>query len=397
MLPFWLKNSRDERCGGYFDYLAATGEPIDGDKFISAQAQQTATFAWLYNHFDRQPAFLTHARHGGIFLRQFAQDARQTCYAEVDRLGQPISPAVDSLPACSVTMAYAELQRATGEGDWAELAMQTFDALGKQRVANWERQQEIGGFRQVRHLGEAVAFLQTALTMRPLLDAEQANASLETAKQDILHEFLDRRTDTLRELILPGGAFLNTPDGRRQNVGLTFGAISALLDLCAEAESNKTGGGRASNRKLTAQVTAWALRLCEQAWDETAGGLIQYIDQKKQPIVFVGFDQKWHWVQLEAANALAKSYRQTQQPACLTWLQRIHEHSFQHFPDVKYGAWHIALDQTNQPLTSAKVLPAANSALCLRAMAETAKVLAASAEPVVSKRGRPIIPSDAGQ
>ena len=373
IIPFWLKNSWDKRCGGYFDYISASGEVIEGNKFIAAQAQQTAVFAWMCKHTNNQPDYLEHAQHGGLFLCQVAQDDSQNCYAEVDRRGRPLSLALNGVAACHVAMAYATLHYATDETDWAMLATRTFNALCQRRSES--REQQVGKFRQVHHLGEAIAFLQTVLTMRPLLDDERARELAESARHELLHEFLDRRADVLREVVLPGGAFLNTPEGRRQNVGLTFRAVSALLDLCAEPDLVKPGAGRAGNRKLIAQIIGWALQSCELGWDESAGGLVQYIDLKNQPLVFSDATQKWGWVQLEAILALVKCYQQMQQPACRTWLERIHKYAFQHFPDLKYGAWHVALDQANQPLTSAKSLPAANYFACMRAMAETAKIL----------------------
>ncbi len=375
IIPFWLKNSADKRCGGYFDYLSASGEVIEGNKFIASQAQQTAVFAWLYRHANSQSAHLEHARHGGDFLRQFAQDTSRKCYAEVDRRGQPIAPLADSTAACYLTIAYASLHYATVETDWVTLATDSFSALCQYRSESRDEQQRLGGFRQVRHLGEAVAFLQAAIAIRPLLDNDRAREVTEAARHELLHEFLDRRTDTLREFVLPGGAFLNTPEGRRQHVGLTFRSICALLDLCAERDLTKSITDRAANRKLAARVTAWALQVCELAWDESTGGLIQYIDLKNQPFVFPNVAQKWAWIQLEAILALAKGYQQTQQPACMAWLERIHKSVFRYFPDLKHGAWHIVLDQMNQPLLSAKAIPAAESFICIRAMAETAEIL----------------------
>jgi N-acylglucosamine 2-epimerase len=63
VVPFWLKNSRDELCGGYVDLLSATGEQIEGDKFVTLQAQQVWAFAWLYTTLDGQSAWLDHASH----------------------------------------------------------------------------------------------------------------------------------------------------------------------------------------------------------------------------------------------------------------------------------------------------------------------------------------------
>lgn len=366
VVPFWLKNGRDEVCGGYFDTLSATGEVIENDKFVTAQAQQAGAFAWLFNTFDGQPAWLTHARHGGAFLRGFAHTETFDCYARLDRRGRPLALATDFLPACSVVMAYAQLHRATGEDEWAVLAKQTFGRLLQRREETRTQQaQTIGGFRQLRHLSEATTLLKAVLDTQPLLDEESGKAAIDSVLHEIMHEFLDRRTDTLREFVLPEGAFVNTPEGRRLNVGLTFQTAGYLLDLCAES----------GNQKMRMQVVAWCLRMCEQAWDEATGGLNQYVDVKGQPLIFPDAQQKWVWVQVEAVSCLIKGFVQTRHPDCLKWFKHIHEYIFAHFPDPRQTGWHLAIDTQRQPLLSAKAIPDTSCFSLIRCLAETAQTL----------------------
>ncbi|MBC8151697.1 MAG: AGE family epimerase/isomerase, partial [Bacteroidetes bacterium] len=175
----------------------------------------------------------------------------------------------------------------------------------------------------------------------------------------------DRRTDILREYILPEGAFVNTPEGRRLNVGLTFQTVGYLLDFCAEN----------GNRKLAAQVVTWSLRICERAWDEATGGLNQYVDMKDQPSIFPNAQQKWAFVQIEAISCLVKGYLQTRHPDCSKWFKRIHDYTFAHFPDPKHIGWHVAIDQHRSPLLSAKAIPETNCFSLIRCLAETAQTL----------------------
>ncbi|MBC3785109.1 AGE family epimerase/isomerase [Spirosoma utsteinense] len=365
VVPFWLKNSRDSLCGGYFDMLSATGDVIEGDKSVAAQAQQVWAFAWLYNTFDGQPAWLDHARHGGNLLSQFAHTETLDCYSQLDRRGRPLSPATSTIPASTTVMAYAQLHRATGEDEWAMLAKQVFGQLLEQRDKSRAQQQEIGGYRQVRHLSEATQLLKAVLDMQPLLDEEAGKAVADMALQEIIAEFLDRRTNILREYILPEGGFINTPEGRRLNVGLTFQTAGYLLDLCAEN----------GDRKMTMQVVTWCLHLCEQAWDEAMGGLNQYIDVKGQVSIFPDAQQKWAWVHVEAISCLVKGYFQTRHPDCSKWFKRIHTYTFQHFPDAKQNGWHLALDQQQLPLLSAKSIPETGCFSLIKCLAETAKTL----------------------
>lgn len=372
VVPFWLKHSRDGLCGGYFDYLSTTGEVIEGDKSILQQAQQVLTFAWLYNTVEAQTAWLDHARHGGIFLSQFAHQDDLTCYAQLDRRGRPVTLATNSLPDLFCIAAYAQLHHATASDEWAMLAKEAFSSLWQRRhQLRTEQARSVSGIRQLRHLSEASALLRVASDLKPLLDEATHKEIVEATLQEILYEFLDRRTQILRESVLPEGAFINTPEGRRLNVGLTFQTSAHLLSVCAES----------NDRKLALQVVTWVLRLCELAWDDMAGGLNQYADLKNQPLIFADWRQKWAWVQLEAIQALVQGYSQTRHPDCLRWLKRIHDYTFAHFPDPEFGGWRLVFDQQKQQPLSAKSTEAVGCYSLVGPLIEITRTLA-SANPL---------------
>lgn len=394
--PFWLKFSRDDPYGGYFDSLSAAGDVIDGDKSVARQAEQVWAFSCLYNTVDAQTSWLAHARHGATFLGQFAHDDTTACYAQLDRRGHPISPAFDSIPACSMVMAYAQFYRATGEEEWAIRAKQAFSTVLHRRAAIRDAQRSsIGGFRQIQKLSDPIAVLKTVLDMQPLLDEETWKQTTELVTQELVHEFMDRRTDTLREYILPEGAFLNTPEGRRLPVGLTFQTANYLLDFYAGNTVHKTGtvSAATTNRKQAMQVVTWCLTLCEQAWDEVNSGLNQYVDLKQQSIIFPDWQQKWAWVQVEALAALIKGYVHTRHPDCLKWFKRIHDYTFHHFPDPKHLGWHLVIDQYAQPCTGAKAIPSVGCFSLIRCLTEIAQTLA-KCEPIqpVERTGRAGVP-----
>lgn len=377
VVPFWLTHSGDNQCGGYFDLLTAAGEVIDGDKFVAQQAQQVWAFSWLYNTLDSQSAWLEHARHGAAFLSRFAHDDKLACYAQLDRRGRSTVPSPDCVPDSFLVMAYAQLYRATGNDEWAMLARQLFTHLLQRRELIRNERTTIGSFRPMQHLSEPATLLKALLEMRPLLDDNLWKQTADAVLGEILHEFMDRRTDTLREYVLPEGAFANTPEGRRLNVGLTFQTAGFLLDLYHELALLKSGpaGTGSVNRKMTAQVVGLCLQLCEQAWDEAASGLNQYLDMKRQPAVFPDWQQKWAWVHVEAIASLVKGYVYTQHPDCLKWFKRLHDFTFQHFPDSQHTGWHLAIDQHGQPLLGAKSTPAVGCFSLIRCLAETAQLL----------------------
>ena len=45
VIPFWMKHSKDEVGGGYFNCLDRAGNVFDTDKFMWLQAREVWTFA----------------------------------------------------------------------------------------------------------------------------------------------------------------------------------------------------------------------------------------------------------------------------------------------------------------------------------------------------------------
>ncbi|WP_420149886.1 AGE family epimerase/isomerase [Spirosoma sp.] len=376
IVPFWLKHSQDGKCGGYFDLLSAAGEAIEGDKFVTLQAQQAWAFAWLYNTLDGQLAWREHARHGVSFLSQFGHEDTITCYSQLDRRGRPVATSSTVIPDCFSTMAYAQFHRSTGEDEWAMLAKQAFSNVVQRREAiRHEQAIQIGSPQQLRHVSEPIAVLKAVLEMQLLLDEESWRQYVDQILQEILHEFVDRRTDILREYVLPEGTFINTPEGRRLNVGLTFQTANYLFDLYAQSAFSKSPLTGLVNRKLATQVVMWCLHLCEQAWDEATAGLNQYVDVKGQPFIFPDWQQKWAWIHAESLTALLKGYVYTRHPDCLKWFKRIHDYTFQQFPDAEQMGWHLAVDQHAQPILTAKAIPSVGCYSLIRCLSEIAQLL----------------------
>jgi N-acylglucosamine 2-epimerase len=342
VVPFWLNHSRDEACGGYFDILTETGETADADKAIARQAEQVWAFAYLFDTQKPTADWLNHARHGANFLDKSAFGEKLAVLKTVDRRGKPVLAATDILPSCRVAMAFARLHRATAEDEWAMLARQTTQAIVAHRKKMRTAQgRQLGGFRTTKHLSEPLALLHLLVETWPLLDSETRNAMSQSVLDEILREFLDRRTDILREFVLPDGAFLNTPEGRRISPGLTFAVANHLFDL-----AQLTG-----NQKLTDQAMTWSLNLCEWTYDEIKGGFPRFVDWKTEPSPFATVSQRWLDVHLSALAALSKGYLHTRHPDVPRWLRRLHDFVPRVFFDAAPAdGWHTALDQSSQPM-----------------------------------------------
>jgi N-acylglucosamine 2-epimerase len=377
-LPFWLKHACDGLGGGYFDYLTADGKSIDANKSVARQAEQVWAFAYLYTHIDAQPDWLDHALHGADFLAEHAHTAQMGCYTYLDRIGKPaLAPASpyplmhDPLTGARVAAAYAQVYQATGDDQWAMLAKQTFQALlrhyqtGREAMVNAASDQP----QPLRHLSQPVALLRALVDARSLFVITDWKEAAEPLLDELLNEFLDKRHDILREYVGVGGAFSNTPEGRRVATGLTMEAASLLIDV----------GAMLSNRKLTLQATNWCLRTCEWAWPtrpdsrtEERQGLARWMDWKDQPLFFEGYNHRLASDHLLALAALSNGYWHTRHPEAPRWIKRLHEYTFQYFPDAQHaGSWHLSLTSQHHPASQFKATAETGCYALIRGLAAT--------------------------
>ncbi|RRB03702.1 AGE family epimerase/isomerase [Larkinella rosea] len=347
IIPFWTQHSRDTVCGGYFNALTDQGDVFDTDKFIKLQAQQVWAFSFLYNQVDAIPLWLELAQHGAAFLLKFGQRENRWL-GVVDRRGRAVAPASTIEPDCAAAMAFAQLYSATKEATLADVARKTvlnITVHRQQQREQWET--ELGGFRQLKHLSEPMLLLKALLETRTLLEPEFYKQAYEAVLSEIQNEFFDKRITVLREHVLPGGSFCDSAPGRRLHGGYVFETANYLLEA-----AELTG-----NRRLAQQAVQMALHLAEISWDEPSGGFFQYADLKERPSIYSEWDRKPGWVHAEALAVFSRGYMHTRQNDCLKWFRKVHEYTWQHFPDKVNKEWFGVLDRKGHPVLSSKATP----------------------------------------
>ncbi|MFC5412296.1 AGE family epimerase/isomerase [Larkinella bovis] len=376
IIPFWTKHSRDTLCGGYFNALTDLGDVFDTDKVIQLQAQQIWAFSFLYNRVDAIPAWLELAQYGAGFLQKTSRPEGRWL-GVVDRRGKPVAPAETIGPDCAAAMAFAQLHQATQEPALAEIARQTIlnviNHRQQQREA-WENQ--LGGFRQLKHLREPMSLLKALLETRPLLEPEFYKQAYEAVLSEIQNEFFDKRIAVLREMVLPGGYFCDSPSGRRLHGGYGFETANYLLEA-----AELTG-----NRRLAQQAVQMALHLAEISWDEPSGGFFQYADLKERPSMYSEWDRKLWWVHAEALAIFSRGYVHTRQNDCLKWFRKAHDYTWQHFPDNVNKEWFGVLDRKGQPVSTIKASPEKGCYHLIKGLYETWQALETCAA-ISSKTG----------
>ena len=129
VLPFWLEHSQDKEYGGYFSCLDRDGSVYDTDKFIWLQGREVWLFAMLYNCIGGKKEWLDCALQGGEFLKKYGHDGNYDFYFSLNREGRPLIQPYNIFSNTFACMGFAQLAKATGNPEYAEIAKKTFDRI----------------------------------------------------------------------------------------------------------------------------------------------------------------------------------------------------------------------------------------------------------------------------
>ena len=123
VLPFWLENSIDKECGGYFTCLDREGKVFDTDKFIWLQGREVWMLSMLYNNVEKNPEWLAAAEQGAQFLKNHGHDGNYNFYFSTTRDGKPLVEPYNIFSNTFATMAFGQLAKATGKKEYEENAV----------------------------------------------------------------------------------------------------------------------------------------------------------------------------------------------------------------------------------------------------------------------------------
>ncbi|MEY4885883.1 MAG: hypothetical protein RL151_1192, partial [Bacteroidota bacterium] len=115
ILPFWLKNSPDNRYGGYFTCLNRDGSVFDTDKFIWLQGREVWCFSYMYAQVEPRSEWKEMALKGADFLEKYGRDAQGNWYFSLTQDGRPLIQPYNIFSDCFACMAFAALYRIVPE------------------------------------------------------------------------------------------------------------------------------------------------------------------------------------------------------------------------------------------------------------------------------------------
>ena len=345
VLPFWQNHSLDHEYGGYFTCLDRAGKVYDTDKFIWLQNRQLWIFSTLYNQLENRADWLDIATYGAQFLAQHGRDTEGNWYFALDRVGNPLIQPYNIFSDCFAAMAFSKYALASGE-EWAkEIALQAYDnVLRRKDNPKGKYTKAYPGTRPMKSLAVPMILANLSLEMEWLLPDAQLEQVLAATMQEVMTDFLDQNSGLMIENVAIDGSLVDCFEGRLLNPGHGIEAMWFIMDIAQRRHDSST----------IQQAVDVILNILNTAWDQTYGGLYYFMDSQGHPPQQLEWDQKLWWVHLEALVALAMGYRLTQNEACWTWYQTLHDYTWSHFADPECGEWFGYLNRRGEVLLSLK-------------------------------------------
>lgn len=330
-LPFWFPRCIDEEHGGFLLARDRDGSLLDDDKGMWQQCRATWLLATLYNTVEQNSAWLDWAKCGLKFIGQHGRDTDGRMWFHVTRDGQPIRKRRYVFTECFGAIAYAALAKATGEDALGETARELF-RLAKRHFADPRlAKPKFTDTRPAKAIGAPMIQMVTAQELRLNLGDDSFTADIDAAIEEIHRDFMKPEIECVMESVAPDGSIIDHFDGRTLNPGH---AIECAWFILWEA---RLRGNDPELIRIGCQILDW---MWSRGWDDEFGGLFYFRDVYGKPVQEYWHDMKFWWPHNEAIIATLLASELTGDPKYADWHQRVHDWSYQHFPDPEHGEWY---------------------------------------------------------
>lgn len=345
VIPFWMNNSIDYDYGGFFTCMDRKGKVYDTDKFVWLQCRQVWTFAMLYNNLEQKQEWLDVSIGGAEFLKKHGRDKEGNWYFSLTREGRPLIQPYNIFSDCFASMAFGQLNKATGNSEYAEIAVRTFEnILIRKDNPKGIYTKTYPGTRPGKALSVPMILSNLVLEIEHLIDSSQVEEVIEYCKKEVMEVFFQPDSSLLMEVTNPDGSFQDSHEGRLVMPGHSLESMWFLMDLAE----------RDNDQKLIKKATDISIGLLKYGWDQKYGGIFYMMDIKGHPTQQLEWDQKLWWVHQEAILAVLKGFLHTGDKRCWEWFEKLHNYAWKHFVDNKYGEWYGYLNRRGEVLLPLK-------------------------------------------
>jgi N-acylglucosamine 2-epimerase len=299
----------------------------------------------LYNRLEKRQEWLEIAKHGATFLQKYGMDEKGSWYFALDRQGRPLVQPYSIFSDCFAAMAFSEYALASGDEKAKESALKSYHNILKRKDnPKGKYSKTVPGTRPLKYLSLPMIITKLTDEIKWLLDEETFEKNIEACVNEIMNVFLDREQGLVYQNISPNGTHPDCFDGRVIMPGHGIEGMWFVMDIARKKQ----------NTELIEKAVDTTLHLLEFGWDKEYGGIFYFLDAMGKPSLQLEWDQKLWWVHLEALLALVMGYALTGRAECWNWYEKVHDYTWKHFPDPKYGEWFGYLNRRGETLLPIK-------------------------------------------
>ncbi|MDY2860131.1 MAG: AGE family epimerase/isomerase, partial [Candidatus Cryptobacteroides sp.] len=326
--------------------LNRDGSVYDTDKFIWLQGREVWMFAMLYNSLEKRQEWLDAAVQGAEFLKKYGHDGNYDFYFSLTREGKPLVQPYNIFSNTFACMAFAQLAKATGSAEYAEIAKATFRRILERRSnpkGQWLK--ACPGTRPMKDFALPMIICNMALEVEDIInDPALIERTIDESVHEIVDVFYQPDLGVILENLAPDGSLVDCFEGRKINPGHDLEAMWFLMNI----------GIRRNDKALIEKAVEISLSVIEYGWDKEYGGIFYFMDRKGYPTQELEWDQKLWWVHIESAIAMIKGYRLTGNEKCLHWFERLNDYLWNNFKDHEYPEWYGYLNRRGEVLLPLK-------------------------------------------
>ena len=339
VVNFWLNSDLiDKENGGFITSVDKEGKSYNDDKSVWFQGRCLWTFSKLCNTYGIKEELAIVADKGAEFIKKHCIDySDDRMYFTVTKDGKPLRKRRYFFSESFLVVGFAEYYLLRKKEEDLVLARKYFDLmylLYKNPSSDPFKitPKENAEVRCLHSNANPMVLVSSAQTMRRI-DTER-RAHYDEVILDVIKDMLTLHYKEDLKCVLENvnldGSILDNPVGRTVNPGHTIENAWFLMNY-----AQKTGNKILLEKALN--MLKWSLEL---GWDKEYGGVKYFVDIYNRPCEQLEHDMKLWWVHNECLIATLYAHFITGEKVYEEWYDKLHEYTFNHFPDEEFGEWY---------------------------------------------------------
>jgi len=346
IVPWWEKYSLDQEMGGYFTRLERDGKTYSEDKDMWMTGRQIWMFSHLYNNHEKREEWKEIARLGLDFILKYAFTPEGKMYFRLNREGHPLSSVLSLYTEVFNAIAIAEFCQIEHNSLLKEKAMTLYDRM----MARFGQSTDtpLLGYpldAQFHLHAHDMCRITVAWVYNQVWPDQRFEDDLNLSCDSILQKHWKPDLGALLENVAPDGTpMLDLPEGRMFHPGHAIESAWMMMEIAKKNENNE----------LFDTAIDIVLASLEFGWDNEYGGLRYMGNIDNTPCHNLEADLKLWWPHCESLYALLLIWAHTDRDDIRNWYEKVHDYTFNSFPDPEYGEWFGYLNRDGSKVWTAK-------------------------------------------